>query len=76
LKLTTAFDLGHIDCLVFFSFSIIPFDNRTNFIVIDVVYASFDRITSYETIYGIWWKRLKLLASPTAKQQDDQIRGA
>jgi hypothetical protein len=47
--MTTAFDLGHIDSLVFFfSFSIIPFDDGTNFIVIDVVYASFDPITSYE----------------------------
>ena len=72
MKLTTAFDLGHIDSLVlFFSFSIIPFDDRTTFIVIDVVYVSFDRITSYQTIYGIWWKRLKLLAnSQTARRSD------
>jgi hypothetical protein len=74
LKITIAFDSGHIDCLVFFSFSIIPFDNRTNFIVIDVVYASFDRITSYEIIYGIWWKRLKLLGSSQTARRSDKGR--
>ena len=43
--MTTAFDLGHIDSLVFFfPFSIIPFDDRTTFIVSDVVYASLERM--------------------------------